>query len=293
MDTLIIKEVSDKYSFYGVSPDTIFTVIITLSIFLLGFVIKGFYEWLMENMKLKKTELFFYSLLDSLIKTIDEQIEIDENLSRNIMNEEVRDFFYDEKLFALTKSFNSLEYLDLFKIFILKKKKLNLDEKNIVFIRIIKIIEYIKEHSKSSEKIFYQFLNDAKRFERDWGINISFINNTFNSFRSDAKRLDIGPSKDPFLKEMDIIFHNLGKQKNYRFVSIANNNLIKPLKILCDKMIEDEKAKKILPAVMNCWEAHDNVFKTKNLYSDFLLKESNDLKDKKELLEKAIIFFKN
>ena len=293
MDTVIIKEIADKYSFWGVSPDTIFTVIITLSIFLLGFVFKGFYDLLMENKKLKKVELFFYSLLDSLIKTLDEQIIIDENLSKDIMNEGVRNYYYDEKLFALTKSFNSLEYLDLFKIFILKKKKLNLDEKNILFIQIIKIIEFIKEHSKSSEKIFYQFLDDVKRFENEWGNNISFINNTFNSLRSDAKRLNIKPSQDPFLKEIDIVFFNFSKFNNYKYVSIANENLIKPLKNLCDKMIEDQKAKLILPAVMNCWEAHDNIFKSKHLYSDFLLKESNDLKDKKELLEKAIIFFRN
>ncbi|MBK7978821.1 MAG: hypothetical protein IPK06_02170 [Ignavibacteriae bacterium] len=76
MDTFIINNGPVSNSLWGISYDTIFTTLITIFIFLLGFWINKIFEARKEKKRLKDIKDYFFSLCSFLEKPVKIQIDV-------------------------------------------------------------------------------------------------------------------------------------------------------------------------------------------------------------------------
>ena len=290
MDTL--KTLSDNHSgFYGVSSDVIFTTIITISIFILGIVIKEITAYIKELFRKKYLRNYFIRSCEFLRKPIMTQIGVFKEYSTNFSSEAKIEFVYKDTTDLELRNFDNVSNQDLYRIFYLRKRKKS-DERTKMFNDIINSLNFIRQQRINSLKNFDQFYSGYREYETQWQNNGDAILRYFDTFVSQNKTLEIKPSEDPFIKEYDSIVHNWQKNVDDKNIFRTHDNLISPLRDICKKYIGDPRANTVLNFVVGASYAFDNIKGIKKMYSEFFANEASELDDKYKRLINAINYFK-
>ncbi len=278
-------------TFLGVSIDAIFTTFTAILVFVIGFILNRLYETYKENKRLDELENYFYSLIKSLMGPIEKQTEMFKKLSESIADKEEQTFAFNQATGLYFDNITNISHLDLYKIFI-TRRKLSSKDKMAHFQNIFDSIEFVRFQMKVTQRNFWEFFQDYRRYEQEWDKNGDAILRFFDSVASEAKAAGVKPSQDPFLKEMDVIIHSWSKRENSKNIYVAKEHLLDPLKQHCAKENQDPRSRTLMPIIVQAKYAFNNINQAKELYSKYFQEESNNLRNQKELIQKALEFFR-
>ena len=106
-------------------------------------------------------------------------------------------------------------------------------------------------------------------------------------------RHSISPTDDPYLGTIDKIFFDWSKIQKNKLIQKVIDNVINPLKSLCEERIDYPRSKLFLPFVLECFSINDNIVTIKMLYSQNLQEKVEELQKNKEIIENSISYIKS
>jgi hypothetical protein len=293
MVNFIFETLIDKESLWGVSLDTIFTTFITILIFIIGHILVRLWQNNKEKKRLRDIRIYFFTLLDTIPQAIDKLIKVYTELSNAIEERTHRNFVLGESHELCLDNVTKLSHVDLFKILISSSKARNDEAAFKHYKNIFDTFEFIRLQNDRVKTSFSYFMGEYRGYRNCWAEASDSILRFHDSILSFAKRNNIRPSEDPFLKEFDELFYAASKNRNFESMYEAEESLINPLKNLCKKYATDQRALMILREVLICWSAFKDIINLKVLYSRLFKDEADKLEQMKESLEEAILFFKS
>ena len=290
MDTTSIANSSNNPIFWGISSDTIFTTIITILIFFLGFGIKWIYEYFNERSRLKNLMNYYFSQLEYLMKQIEKQSSSFIKLSDDIISKEQKNFSYGIISDPSIKNILNISQVDLFKIFVnnnIKDKNKFTKYKNLM--NSITFIEDLRLRTKSN---FDNFFSDYRRYQKDFKRSTNSILRLFDSIRSFNEHHNIKVTDDKLLQKMDKVIYEWSIKDKSPNIYITKEFLLDPLKEIGKEMIDDPRSNVLLQIVIEGIDSFIDFDGIKKLYSGIFKEESEKLNEKKKQLVDSIEYFK-
>lgn len=156
---------------YNIPYSVIFTTSVSITTFLLGFLIR---EWILiysKNKKLKNTDGFIIWQLENIIRALNNQINGFKDLSNYIISEEYRNRFIEPSL----NTDILIEKQEIIHSLIFERKKGKYHKKDEIFNTIISSCHLIKLLIKDSDIQFEQLENKILNYENrlnDIGVSI-------------------------------------------------------------------------------------------------------------------------
>lgn len=284
--TIISKSVDSN----GISSDTIFTTVITISIFVLGYVVNKIFENRKENYRLAEIKEYFLFKFKSFSPLIEKQISEYRCLSQNISKQNSTDFNLAEAIDSSVVSFSNLPFDDFYKIFISNghpKSKLKYEKYN----DLVTSLNFIDRQIEYSKQNFNVFFNDYRRYENDWESSLDYVFRFYDQILSITKRYNLNATEDQFLMELGSQISKWKKESDITDILKSEEELIVPLKDICKKFIEDERALVLLPSLIKASRSVMNLKNIKKIFSEYFESEAKRLEEKKTKLLKAIDYY--
>ncbi len=290
MDTLLVKTISDDSLLWGISSNTIFTVIITITIFFLGFIINRLFENNKESKRQKHIKAFFLLYIESFLKPMQNQIDEFEK-TRNLIQDLNSAKIGFRQVTDLKIEKNIFSHSDLFKVFVEKynkDQKLNMNH----LLNILRAMSSIDVQLERVKVSFYKFLDDLRRYENKWNENLNLVFRKFDRFFSVDLNNNIALDDDTFLVGFKRILKKWQDKKDKDQLSVSKECIVDPLNEYCKNNIKDERALEIIPLLVNCDDAFLNITTARKIYTGVFNSEFKSLKENKILLEDALKNFK-
>lgn len=280
---------SSKQTIYGISLDTIFTTLITIFIFVLGFLINKHFENKKERKNQSDIKSFFILYIESLLEPFGHFINSLNDLSRIVSDLNNRKIKFSETA-KLNVDENIVSHLDLFKSFIFNEK-IDKDLRIFHLKNILNALITIKKVKENVKDVFYKFNEDLRRYENKLTKSMNSILRKYDMFLSQGLRMN-NLEDDVFLKGVKDIISRWHKSENHDFIDITKQNMINPLKEYCRKNIHDERSLLLVPLAIDFNDAYSNIKVLREIYSDVFSEISGDLNSEKKLIEEALIYLK-
>lgn len=288
----ILFHPSGNRIFWGISVDVIFTILTTITIFLLGYLLNRWNEYRKEEKRLDELEDYFYFLFNQIKNPVKDEINILNELAEDTANKNKIQFTFKDNVNLDVTNLLNIPHSDLHKIFMMKKKG-KLEEKANHFSNMINTLNYIWNLKKNIVINLEKFFSDFREYERNWTEAENSILRYYDSFRSYNIRLNFKLSSDEFLYNFDRLIFEWNKFENSKNIYVAFENFIKPLKGICNRFESDERANVIRQFVVSEEFAFNNIDSIKKRYGERFNEDANKLKSKFETFETAINYFKN
>ena len=279
----------DKSSILGVSYDTIFTVITTLLIFVLGYIVNRRIEDEKENKRLVELEEYFVKLIEllevPLLKQKDALVEFTRKLKQNT---EQHYFVADVTSFRVDM-IKDIENRDLYDIFI-KRKRGGIELKTHLFRKIRGQIDYLDEVKKTIKSSFEELMEKSSGHESIYKENLKVTSEAFDNMLTQNIANGIKPEQDFFLVELDKIrlaWMKTGTdERPFQDRYLARQHYLEPVQKLCRSTFGDSRATFILKHILECIYAFDNIEEIKYVYRRHFLQDARGI-------QKALIEIKN
>lgn len=293
-DTIYVAIENSKSSFYGISTDTIFATIfptiITISIFIIGFLINRYYENQKRRNNLKDIKSFFIIYIESLTDPFEHFIDQLKKLSENIKDLNNRELAFSESS-KLAVDENIIDQIDLFKTFVFDEKT-NKDEKILYLKNVLNALITIRKAKENLKETFFKFLDDLRRYEDKLKESWNFILRQFDLYRSYGLRNPEALKKDIFLNGLKDIIIEWNNNENKNNIDFTKEKLIDPVEDYCTKNIEDERALHLIPAAVNYNDAYLNIVNLREIYTKVFSDAKDDLNSEKEKIVEGLSFLK-
>jgi hypothetical protein len=278
-------------SLKGISIDAIFATLTSISIFILGYIVNRIIESSKRKRELKELREYYLVLVEDVFEPINSYVELLKGLSVKIKELRIQNYNIEGPIGLIFSKFTSLNQQDLYAAFVKNKRKLK-KERYYQFKSFVDNIEYLRILTKDIKDEFFKYMESHDNYLKTWNENIEFIGRKYEAYLQKLITYNVLIASDSFLHDMDTITHNWSVQDNYRNIDIAITNYIQPLRDLTNRYRGDARSVELLPSIMQCISAHENMVNLKKFYSDVY----NQLADKFEningSLKKAVIFFK-
>ncbi len=266
-----VKDSTNESSLLGVSSDTIFTVITTLIIFILGIVINKQIEANKEKRRLIELEEYFIKLIELAQKSVIKQADGFKDFADKLLVKKEQHFhLLDVSSFSM-EPIKEIDKKDLYAIFIKRKKGL-IGIKTELFRKLLANIEYIDDIKTSNKENFENFIKKFEAFQYDYSENLKVTSDAYDQMRTHNEKNNIKPQEDLFLLKLDGIraaWAGLEKDEiDFRDRYIAREKYIEPVRILCRESIGDPRAIPILKHIMESIYAFDNLEELMKFYSE-------------------------
>ncbi|MBI1934001.1 MAG: hypothetical protein HYS24_15830 [Ignavibacteriales bacterium] len=288
MDTFIINNGPVSNSLWGISYDTIFTTLITIFIFLLGFWINKIFEARKEKKRLKDIKDYFFSLCSFLEKPVKIQIDVFKGYKNNFLSEEQINFMFKDTIDLDVKNLKSISNEDLYKSLYLSKKN-TVEEKTTKFNDISNSINYIEKQKVNTSLNFSRLYEDFKKYENQWTENLDKILRAYDNFRAINKQYDI--LNDPFLVDIDRVLVKWSKLENSSNIYVTFRELVTPLRLICKKFFEDPRSLSLLNISIQASYAFNSIDKLRKEYGNLFDAEAKELNSKYSRLMEALKYF--
>lgn len=288
---LCTYENTNRYIF-GISKDTIFTTSITISIFIIGILANIFIKYLIEKNQLKHIKNYFYNSVDTFSTKLKKQIRLFEDLKSEVVDIESRNYSFPIQSDLLFDTLAKIENLDLFKIFVSSNHKGEKSKNILNYSNIIGSIEFVKNQLEISQINFNRFFSDIRNYEHIRGEGVNKILRRWDVYLSYAKRENIRPSQDPFLKQFDLLMQVLKDDKVKISFTKLKKEFIDPLKKHCVEFGHDPRATELLSIIVNINEAQTNIKNAKDFYSSAFEEDRAALQVRWDLISESINYFK-
>ncbi|MBI2427963.1 MAG: hypothetical protein HYV29_04070 [Ignavibacteriales bacterium] len=282
----IITQPLDNLTFYGVSYDAIFTTVVTISIFIFGYIINRFIEYRKEVRSKKELRELIIVQLNTLLEPIEKQSIAFKELSDSIISKKYQDYVYQEGNYH-TGYLTNLPSVDIYKSFVYGSKKYK-SERIKAYNLFLKTLAFFGRQSQITKDQFIEFIGRHKSYIDIWNEHTNAIVRYHDYLLSFAKRNKISPGKDPFLKEFNLIIHNWAKIQNRTDIQTLLEHFLKPLKALCLANPSDERTNVLLPRIIEANQAYSNREHLLDLMGNYFREESDKLKLKRDDLKNIL-----
>lgn len=267
-----------------VQPDTIYTVTVSLSIFILGLLFKWGFESYQKRKYLKNRASFFINSAESMIEPMDKQAEEFKNLSeavadineRNLVLNIVSDlnfFFFSPDIIADIHRYISVKWWK------------DVDELSLK--KISKVITAIQKQFDHGKYNFDNFMRKQERNADAWQQATNSIFR-FNDFLINQHRANGKPSEDEFFHDFNTTVHEWTEERDDYDLKHIHDKLIFPLKKVCKNHSGDPRALQVLPILNECRSIFERFQENRSRYHDLFENDSNQIKDNKKLYAEAI-----
>jgi hypothetical protein len=273
--------IAKESSVLGISMDTIFTVLTTLAIFVLGVIIERRIELKKENKRLGELEEYFIKLIELSEKAILKQADGFKDFADKLVEKKEQHFHLLDVSAFTVRPIKEISNKDLFSIFI-KGKKGDIGTKTELFRKMVSNIEHIDNIKTSYKDNYSTYIDKFEKFQRDYNENLIVTSDAYDSMLTYNEANKIKPESDPFLLSLDRIraaWADLEKEGiDYRDRYIAREKYIEPIRTLCRESIGDQRSVYVLKHIMNCIYAFDNMEELKKFYSEHFNIEAKSLR---------------
>ncbi len=264
-DSLLI---GTKNSYWeSIKPDTVFTVCVTLLIFLLGLYINRRYDKYKEDKRLDELENYFYALTKLLSNPVEKLADEFRNFSKQLRDRKSRDFTFTVRSgIDFLRNLRNISHSDTYKIFVTRKSGM-MQKKAELFYDLFRHI-YMIEFIVGRYQIEFEFVtSEYRKKHQEWNSSINEIQRFFDDMLSNAKRNNITRQQDPFLSGFDDILAGWISVDDFRQMYVAVDNYVLKFKELCKTFSSDPRAIILLRPTLDCLRIYDDTEKLKNLYA--------------------------
>jgi len=274
----------------GISVDTIFTTLITIFIFVIGYVINKCVENKKEKSRLNKLKYYYIYLVKLYLSPIDNFIQSLSELIESIKSRQYRNIHFTGGKGLYFDKIINISRQDLYSIFVQNCTKPE-EEKYLHSNYLINSFEYLKVVTKNSKEEFLKYYEIINRFIKLWDENINQLGRYFESMMQHIRVNNIDPTSDNFFHQMSILRSKWVKLEDFKNIDIAMENYLNPLNELCNQNQSDSRVLIITPLVVNCFSAYNNIMNVKKFYSDVFSDINNELVEIKNQIKNAISFY--
>ena len=267
-------------TFLGVSFDTIFTVLTTLGIFILGYIVNRQLELRKEKRRLKELEEYFIKLLELLENPLVRQKDEFLAFSRRLKEKKEKHFELINITPFQVDLIKEIDNKDLYTIFI-KTKKGDTSRKTELFGKLRGQIEYFDVVKKTYKESFENFVTRSEQYDRTYKEHIKITSDFFDQMVSESKSKGQNPAQDIFLITLDnirakwVAYGVDGKVYQDRYV--AREYYLLPSWELCKTHILDPRAAFLTKHLLECIYAFDNLEELKRVYRRHFLIDARGL----------------
>lgn len=269
----------------GVSKDVIFTTFVTISIFLIGLIIKYLYEFCIERKRLHSIKEYFIKLIKSLYEPIKVQCSSYIVLSKNIANFKKLDFAFEENPRLNTEGLKQVSQYDYYKSFITISKKKNRDQVFNSLISIFNILKSIELQKEFANINYRDFISRHREY-------INNFNNTVNKLlRAYDSALSVIQDGDVLIIEMQKILSSVENREGN--IKIIKKKIIDPLYDLFVNTKADRRSLFFLEIVISIRKSYSDLKYLRDIHSKLFNNFSSKLNYMQQELINNIKIFEN
>lgn len=272
---IILLEIGDSTSNL-VSIDNLLTILVTITLFFLGYRFSRRLDEKKENERLKNLERYFNVLIGVLHEPLTSQAEKLEKYSKQIVENKQQNLVLPYlPSFNLTQ-LKSINNQDLFEIFASKKIG-TIQDRVKDFQIILDKIEYFDQVKQSLVRDMEHLDERLSKYSSTYGENIGIISKFLDNQASDlyAKNTDL--TQDKFMYRIHLIKEEWMKNDRFPDIYISCPNFIEKLHLLCQDTPGDKRADFVLEHTMDCILAFQNYVHAKKFYSETFARYSKEM----------------
>lgn len=288
---LIFKATTENEAFWGVSRDTVFTVLITLFVFILGILITRLIEARKEKKRLKELRVYFFTLAALLPKSLSKLVGEYKKLANDVLDPKSHNYFLPETHQLYLDNISKLSHTDIFKALVTERKTGDIKITSTHFKNIFDTFEYLRHQKERMRVNFTNFMAGASEYIDNWNNYMDALEQRLQELITLAKSQNIPPSGDDFLRDLDGVFFAWTQVEDYKNIFVAKENLLDPLKDFCNKYSADPRVTMFMPMVTKLRKAHNELKASNGLFGKLFQDEAQELEKAENLLTRAIEFF--
>lgn len=281
--------------FFGVSNETAFQtiipVVITILIFVLGFMLEAFRSWNKKRRDNNKKREFVFSQVQVLIDETSKQKTAINKFVEQLKIDKIINLEFELRVGFNPKHITALDSNELFNIlvldFVFKK-----DKRLLKYNSFIKQLDFVNDFVSQLKFSFQYSQEHFSRYEAKWNDNIEIIGDLHDTWITQFLAQSIDPNSDPFIYNFNQVYRNWSVLKDYRDMYVAEANLIDILHQTCRTHIPNQFADKMLRPVLRCKDAVENHRSLRKIkiseyekYAEQLIEIEKSLKEFSEFYE--------
>lgn len=258
----------------SVQPDTIFTVVASLSIFVAGLVAKFIYDSWRKRRYLKSRVRFFVDAAESITKSIEKQAKEYENLAEQVCdinnhrpvfnrNTGINLFFFTPDIIADIHAFISLKWCVKLDYRVIKEVS-----------QVVKTLDLQLEHTRYNINSYIK-LQSENSYE--WFESTNKVLRFFDSWGKEHKKSE-SPMSDNFFLDFDTVLSNFNQDEGNEDLVYAKENLVDPLLKVCYSYSSDERAITVIPFLKSAAYAYERLTANDQSYQKLFINDAEQLK---------------
>ncbi|HMT73285.1 MAG TPA: hypothetical protein PKA77_04415 [Chitinophagaceae bacterium] len=279
MKEIILTQKDVKNTLLGISYDTIFTVLTTILIFILGYVIAKRIESRKERKRLLELEKYFLKNLEMLEKPVELQIKSLINTSKRLKNKREESLIVDD-IIGLSGSFlNDTDNKDLYKIFV-NNKKGDIQVKTELYRKLRASLDYIIAVKKGFLRDSLAYMKKSEGFSNKYKRNIKIVNDLLDDLIYERIKEKSHPENFPALYKIARIrttWMDSSQTEDKLDLFYSFTNFIKPVQEICKISQNDEIVGQIIKPVMECVYEYHNIVELRYFYRKHFVAEAREL----------------
>ncbi|MGD1046551.1 MAG: hypothetical protein ABR936_14685 [Bacteroidota bacterium] len=287
----IIIEPVIQNKILGISYDTIFTTVITLTIFILGYILNRFYEWRKRIRHLKNIRELIVAHLKSLIEPIEGQMRSFKEMADYLGSKTIKQYTFHESSIQ-TDFLSGLPCLDIFQAFTLGSKK-NKTRRIDAFNSMFQAIEFIKRQNSITRNQFIELSPNRRELTENFNSAIDAIMRFQDQLLGFARRNKITSSKDMFLKELNAIVYQYSQLKDQKELDTLYKCFVDPVLTLVKKYPNDQPSDILSPLVLRSFKYHNDIISLLDAHSKHYQEHSIKLEKRKEIILNTMTTIEN
>lgn len=278
----------------SISSDTIFTTLVTISIFILGYIANKLYENFKEDGRLSELKKYYLGLLEMIKTPTQKQINAFIEFSKQLKDKANRDYTPIQVSSFSFENIMKVNHADLYKIFVYNEKG-NTDDKTKSFQKFQDGIIFLNKMAEIYEDAFKSFFSSFREHENLWQQHIGEIRKAYDWMANEHRKQNMRIGQDPFFDG----FHQLYTQwvtlqgVNFRDRNIAIKNFIDPFLIFCRQFTGDDRIIPLFDAITGCQNAFQNIEKAKYFYRKFYVTKARKMLHSLLEIEKLTLHYKS
>ena len=272
--------ISSESSIFGISLDTIFTVITTISIFIVGYIVNRKIEEKKETKRLKELEEYFETLIHLMESPVRKQVKALIRFSKILKEEKEQHYNFEDVSIYVLDQIHEIDNKDLYSIY-LKRKAGSVPAKTKLFEVLRTKIAHI-ENIRNSLKDSFTLLDGLyQKYQDTYNTHLKVTSDAYDNMRSQNEQNNINPANDPFFHALDNIRGQWAalEQEGIEFQDryIAKEHYIDPVRTLCTQSVADPRAVFVLKHIMECLYAYNNIEEMRSVYRRHFLLDARGL----------------
>jgi len=228
----------------------IFWNLLPLLTFIIGILLTPLVNRIADNYRLKKLEKYFYALISLLLKQIESQIPKIENTIDRCDDFNANDLTITRISGNSLVKLSKINHEDLFKIYILRKKKNNNIEDFKNLNKLIDFIDNVIPHMYTSN---LEAIDRFSYYRNLWNNSQIKVNNIYNQFINSNILNGITVGQDHFIDSMSDILNRFSDKygNELQNLQIGFNELIEPAIDLSISNSQDPRSMIFLSELQN------------------------------------------